>query len=146
MFHYRRIFRQGSIYIFHARTIDIVMSLHANTINGHTFFLHGFHHIIDAIAFSRISSIIVIVEKEYIRVGLTGINKGFLNKLVTGNLIKRGIAIRTWVFSHASPATLPATIGDCFIHNVPRIHHILIAFYNGCNVMFHILKKFLFRH
>ena len=146
MFHYRRIFRQGSIYIFHARTIDIVMSLHANAINGHTFFLHGFHHIIDAIAFFRISSIIVIVEKEYIRVGLTGINKGFLNKLVTGNLIKRGIAIRTWVFSHASSATLPATIGDCFIHNVPRIYHVFVAFHDSCNVMFHILKKFLFRH
>ena len=124
------------------RTIDIVMSLHANTINGHTFFLHGFHHIIDAIAFSRISSIIVIVEKEYIRIGLTGINKGFLNKLVTSNLIKRGIAIRTWVFSHASSATLPATIGDCFIHNVPRIYHVFVAFHDSCNVMFHILDVY----
>ena len=146
MFHYRRIFRQGSIYIFHARTIDIVMSLHANAINGHTFFLHGFHHIIDAIAFFRISSIIVIVEKEYIRVGLTGINKGFLNKLVTGNLIKRGIAIRTWVFSHASSATLPATIGDCFIHNVPRIYHVFVAFHDGCDVVLHVLKQFFFRY
>ena len=35
MFHYRRIFCQGSVHIFHTRTVDIVMSLHADTINGH---------------------------------------------------------------------------------------------------------------
>ena len=146
MFHYRRVFCQGSIYIFHARTVDIVMSLHADTINGHTFFLHGFHHIIDTVTLSRIGSIIVIVEKEYIRVGLTGINKGFLNELVTSNLIKGGITIWTWLLSHASPATLPATIGDSFVHHVPRIYHVFITFHDGCDVVLHILEQFLFRH
>ena len=146
MSHYRRVFCQGSIYIFHARTVDIVMSLHADTINGHTFFLHGFHHIIDAVALSGIGSIIVIVEKQHVRVGLTGIDKGFLNKLVTGYLIKGGIAIRAWLLSHASPATLPSTIGDSFVHHIPRIYHIFITLHDGCDVMLHILEQFLFRH
>ena len=60
----------GSLNIFHARTVDVVVALHTNTVDWHTGILHLLNHIEDTVALCRIGSVIVIVEKKYVRVCL----------------------------------------------------------------------------
>ena len=55
--HYCRVFRQGGIYIFHTWAVDVVMPLHTDTVDGYTFFFHGLHHVVDAVALLGIGAL-----------------------------------------------------------------------------------------
>ncbi|MPM57752.1 hypothetical protein SDC9_104575 [bioreactor metagenome] len=63
MLHYRRILCQCGIHIFHTRTIDIIMSLHTNTIDGHALFFHGFNHVVNTVSLSWVRRIIIVVKE-----------------------------------------------------------------------------------
>ena len=76
------------IYLFLCRTVDIVVTLHTNTINGHTSLLHGLHHVVDALALYWITFIIVVIEQQGFGVCLTSILESFSNELITSNLIE----------------------------------------------------------
>ena len=138
--HYCRVFRQGGIYIFHTWAVDVVMPLHTDTVDGYTFFFHGLHHVVDAVALLGIGGIVIIIEKEYVGVGLASVDKGFLDEFIACYLIEGRVAVGAGLLSHDRPSA----VGNCFIHYIPCVYHVFVTFHNSCDVVFHVLEQFFF--
>ena len=112
------------------------MALHTDTVDRNSGVLHLLDHIIDPLALSRVSLVVVVVEKKGIRVSLAGIFESLGNELVSGNLEERGVAVR------GSPRP-PLLVGHSLVHHVPAINYILVAGYDGVDVALHIGEEFL---
>ena len=72
----------GSLNLLHARAIDIVVPLHTDSVNWHAGILHLLHHVVNAVALSRMRCAIVIIEKQRVRVGLASELEGLSNELI----------------------------------------------------------------
>ena len=55
------IFLDGSRDIVHRRSVDVVVTLHSDTVDRYAGVLHFLHHIIDALALSLVGCIVVII-------------------------------------------------------------------------------------
>ena len=65
-----RILLDSCIEILHAREVDVVVTLHTDTVDGCAHLLHLFHHIIYTVALAWLAGIIIVVEKFDIGVSL----------------------------------------------------------------------------
>ena len=76
------------IHFFLSRTINIVMTLHTDTIDGHTSLFHSLYHVIDTLALYWITFIVVIIEQQCFRISLTSILECLSDEFITSNLIE----------------------------------------------------------
>ena len=135
--HQFRIFGDGSLQIFFRRTVNVIVPLHADTIDRHTCLLHLLHHIVDAVALARIGSIIIVVEELDSRIRLPGKLERFGNKLIAAQLIQLGFAIRIRLLS----ATSKPAVRYGLIHHIPAIHHIRIALHHRMDIFLKTLVE-----
>ena len=140
------IFRDGSVDVLLRGTIDIVMTLHTDTVDGYTSILHLLHHIIYTVALARVALVVVVVEQQGVGSGLTGKLESLGNKLVTTELVVTAVTIRTGSLttaSEAAKATKTTTIGDGFVHDIPAINDVLVTIDNGVDVIAQTLIEYL---
>ena len=127
------ILAHGSLHLLFRGAVDIVVSLHTDTVNRYTGSLHVLHHLIDTVALCRIAFIIVVIEQQRVRVGFTGILECFADKLVVAtNLIECALAQRLF------PAT---AVGYALVEHVPGINYILVAVHYGMYMFAHTFKE-----
>ena len=69
------------------------MSLHADTIDGHSLGLHLLNHVVDTIALVGINGAVIIIEQQSLRVGLMSILESLLDKLITTQTIHSALTI-----------------------------------------------------
>ena len=124
--------RDGSINLLFLRTIYIIMSLHAYTINGHPVGFHLLDHFKDATALDGIRLIVVVVEQQRIGVGLTGISESLSNEFIAGNLVHHRLTVGIFGI---------LVIGHRFINDIPTIDNILVPVHNCVNMFTHPLKE-----
>ena len=62
--------------------VDVVVTLHADTVDGHACVLHLLHHIINTLALARINGAVVVVDQHACGVSLTGKLEGLGDELV----------------------------------------------------------------
>ena len=103
------------------------MALHADAMDGHTLVQHLLHHVIDAIALSRVTLVIVIIEQQCVGVGLMGIFESLGDKLVATQLVVARLTIRIARLPLAVHHTSAGIVADGFVHHVPAVYHVLIA-------------------
>ena len=119
----------SSIYIFDTWTVNIIMSLHTDTVDRYTGILHLLHHIEDAVALSWIGGIIVIIEQKCFRVCFTGKFKSLGYEFITTQLKVSGLTVRARFFFHPWHTTT-ITIRHRFVYYIPCIYNVLITVYN----------------
>lgn len=94
--------RERLIDVLLAGAINIIVPLHADTMDGHTGILHLLHHIIDALALHGVALIIVVVEEQRFWVGSMCILKGLGNELVAAKLVHHRLSARASCHSRQS--------------------------------------------
>ena len=120
------------------------MSLHTNTMDGHTSVLHLLYHIINTVALARIALIIVVVEQQSIGISLVGKFESFGNKLVATEFIMTALAVGIGSLSWTSPSTTKTTtVRDGLVHYIPCIDDIFITIYNRMDVFTQTLIEHL---
>ena len=72
----------GSFEQFFLREVDVVVSLHTDTIDRHASILHFLDHIINALTLARIHTAVVVVNEYGIRVSFTCESESLCNKFV----------------------------------------------------------------
>ena len=122
----------GSVDLGLSRSVDVVVSLHADTVDGHAVLLHALHHLIDALALHRVALIVVVVEQEGVGVGLAGILECLGDELVAGNLVELRLAEGILGLG---------VIGHGLVHHVPSVYHVLVAADDSLDVVFHALEE-----
>ena len=132
----------GGIHILHRRAIYIIMSLHSDSIDRHTGILHLLHHVEDAVTLAWVRSVVVVVEKLRVRVGLTGESEGLSDEFVATELIKLALTVRIRRLS--SPTA--GIVCHCLVDHVPTIDHVLVATHHGDDMLTQTLVEHLFRH
>ncbi len=83
----------SSVDVFLCRTIDIVVALHTDTINGYTGILHLLYHVVDAITLARVTLVVVVIEQQGVGVCLTSKLESLGNELITAELEVTALAI-----------------------------------------------------
>ena len=124
--YYLRILLYGCLEVFHRRTIDVVVALHANTVDRRSHLLHLLHHIIYTVALSRLCSVVIIVEELDIGVGLAGKLEHLDDELLAAEVEHLRLAVRTRCFLHPWRAT-SVSVGNGLVEHVPCINNILIT-------------------
>ena len=132
MLHDGLVFADGSVNIGLCRSVDVVVALHADTVDGHAVFLHAFHHLIDALALHRVALVVVVVEQQGVGVGLAGILESLGDELVAGNLVEGRLA---------EGIGGVGVIGHGLVYHVPAVYHVLVAAHDGLNVVAHTLEE-----
>ena len=94
MLHQLRVLGDSCIDILLRRTIDIIVPLHTDTMNGYTSILHLLDHVVDAVTLARVALVIVVIEQQRIGVSLMGKLESLGNKLITAKLIVTALTIR----------------------------------------------------
>ena len=84
---------EGIVHFLLGRTVDVIVSLHTDTVDGYSSLLHGFHHVEDALALHRIALVIVVVEKQCLRVSLVGKLESLGDELITAELVHRTLTV-----------------------------------------------------
>ena len=69
-----------------ARSVYVIVALHAYTVDRNTCILHLLHHVVDTVALCRICRIVVVVEKESVWVSLMCELKCLCDELVAAEL------------------------------------------------------------
>ena len=112
------------------REIDVIVSLHTDTVDGHTCILHLLHHIIDTLALTLIYTAVIVVDKNTCRISLTRKLECLCDKLITAELEMTALAIGAGR-NHLAINKFERTtiICHCLVYHIPSINHILIAVY-----------------
>ena len=140
--HQLRILLDG---LFHLRlvwAVRVVVALHADTSDWHTSCLHLLHHVVDTVALSRLESVIVVIDKNCIGVCLMCILKSLSDELVTTKSVSTALTIRVRLLTETSGTS----IRHGLVHNVPCIHHILIAVHHCVDVFAQTLIEHFLSH
>ena len=116
----------GQVELILIGEVDVVVTLHTDTVDGHTSVLHLLHHVIDTLTLARIDAAIVVVEQQRVGVGLTCKLESLSDELITAELEMTALAIGAGLTSRPG-ATV---VGHGFVHHVPSIDHILITVYH----------------
>ena len=119
--------------------VDVVMPLHADTVDGHARILHLLHHIIDTLALTLVYTAVVVVDKDTCGISLTGKLEGLCDELITTELEVLALAI--WVSESCK-----TVIGHCLVHYVPGIDYILIAVDDSVDMLAQTLVEHLLLH
>ena len=127
--------RNSVIHFFLRWPVNIVVSLHTDTVDGHTSSLHRLHHIEDALALDRIRLIVVVVEQQCLRVGLMCKLESLGNKLVTTEFIH-------WALTVGVDCIL--VVCHRLVHYIPTVHHIFITVHHRLNMILHTGIEHLF--
>ena len=99
MFHQLRILGDGRIDILLRGAVNIIMTLHTNSMDRHTCINHFLHHIIDTVALARVALIVVVVEQQSIGVGLMSELKRLGYELIPTEFVERALTIRVGLMS-----------------------------------------------
>ena len=132
------IFGDGCINSLRSRSIDVVVTLHSDTVDRHTGILHFLDHIADSLAFSRISVVVVVVEKKCVRISFACILESLGDELVSCNLKERGVAVRRCT-------RIALLVCHSLIDYVPAVNNIFVAGNDGVDVALHIGEEFFLR-
>ena len=123
--------------------INIIVTLHTDTVDGYTSVLHLLHHRIDTLTLTRINGAIVVIDQHTCRVSLAGKLESLGDELVATELEVLALTIRTgsstWTEHHV-------VVGDSLVHNVPCIYHILIAVDYSMDMIAQTLVEHLLLH
>jgi hypothetical protein len=82
-----RILNNSGLDISHRRPINIIVPLHADTINRNTRLLHLFDHLVDSISLGRVGRVIVVIKQQRMRVGLASKLESLGDKLLATQLV-----------------------------------------------------------
>ena len=142
-----RILLYGSLEVFHRRTVDVVVTLHTDTVDRRTHLLHLLHHIIYTVALGWLGSVIVVVEQLNVGVGLAGKLEHLDDKLLAAEVNHLRLTIGAGCLFHPRRTTSVA-VGNGFIEHVPCIYDILVAVHYGMymraqTLVEHFLSHFL---
>ena len=64
------------------------MTLHTDTVDRHTCILHLLYHVEDTLTLALVECVIVIIEKESVRISLTSKLECLCDELVTTELVE----------------------------------------------------------
>src|SRR5574344_492840 len=151
MVDYRSILGDGSVDVFLGRAVDVVVALHADTIDGDTCVLHLFHHVVDAVALAGVGSVVIVVEEQGLGIGLVGKLKGLGDKFVAAEFEKSAFAVRVGFLSRAGESL----VGHRLIDNIPCVNNVFVARNNGLDMLseasvehflLHRFTLFVFEH
>ena len=127
--------------------VDVVVALHADTVDGYASVLHLLHHIIDTLALAVVNAAVVVVEQQGVGVGLTCKLESLGNELIATELEVTALTIWAWLLTRASETEAAATVvGHCLVHHVPGIDHVLVAVYHGEDVLTKTLVEHFLLH
>ena len=127
------------------REVDVIVTLHADTIDGHTSLLHLLHHIIYTLTFALVNTAVVVVHQHTCWVGLACKLKSLSNKLIATKLKMTALTIRAGR-NHLTINKLEWTtvVGHSLVYYVPGINHILIAVNHGVDMLAQTLVEYFF--
>ena len=111
--------------------VDVVVTLHADTVDGHTSVLHLLYHLIDTLALALVHAAVVVVDQHTCGISLAGKFECLGDELVATELEVLALTIgagsrSTW----AEPTEHHVVVGHSFVDHIPSIDHILIAVYH----------------
>ena len=72
----------GIVHLFLCRTIYIIVSLHSDTVDRNTSIFHLLYHIEDAFALHGVAFVVIVVEEQCLRIGLTCKLESLCDKLI----------------------------------------------------------------
>ncbi len=133
--HQLRILGDGSINVLFRRSVDVVVALHTDAMDGYASLLHLLHHIVDAVALAGVALVIVVVEQQRIGVGLVGILESLGNELIAAELPVLALAVGIARLPLAVAKLPTGIVADGLVHHVPAVDHILVAVDHGVDVL-----------
>ena len=107
------------------------MGLHSDSVDGYARILHPFEEVVDPLALCGLRVIVVVVEKEGVRVGLVGVFECLVDELLSGYLVHRGV-------TKFRPSGPYRAVGHRFVHHVPAVDDILVAVHYRLDVVLHV--------
>ena len=134
MLHYLFVEFDGSIHSFLSRTIYIIMSLHADTMDRHTGIFHLLHHGSNTFALHRVALVIVVIEQQSVGVCLMGIFESLGDELVTTELIHRTLTVGILCLG---------VVSHRLVHHVPAVDKVLITADHCIDVLLHAGIEYL---
>ena len=134
----------SSIDVLLCRTIDIVVTLHTDTINGYTGILHLLHHVIDAVTLAGVTLVVVVIEQQGVGVSLAGKFKSLGDELITTEFEVAALAIGAARGKLTVSKRRTGIVLDGLVHYVPAIDDILITVYHGMDMLTQTLIEHLF--
>ena len=118
---------------FAVGVVDVVVSLHADAVDGDAACLHPFHHLADAFALHGVGFVVVVVEKEGVGVGFVGVDEGFFDEFLACDLVECGGSVGI---------VGTGVVGDGFVDDVPAVDDVAVAADDGVDVPAHPLQQF----
>ena len=141
VFHELRETADGFVELLLVGEIDVIVSLHTDTIDGHTSVLHLLYHIIDTFALAGIHGAVIVVEQLYIRISLTGKLESLGDELVATKLESSALAIGAGIRTEHH-----VIIGNGLVHHVPGIDDVLVTGYYCMDMVAQTLVEHFFLH
>ena len=124
----------GLLKLLLAGEVDVVVTLHADTVDRHAGVLHLLHHVIDALALAIVHTTVVIVEQQTIGIGFACKLECLGNELVAAELEVTALAVGTRLLTATSP-TGATVVGHSLVHHVPSVDYVLVAVHHGMDVV-----------
>ena len=127
--------------------VDIVVALHADTVDGHTSVLHLLHHVVDTFTLAVVHAAVVVVDQHTCGICLTGELKGLGDELVTAELEMTALTIGAGR-NHLAIDELERTavVGHSLIHHVPGIDHVFITIHHCVDMLAQTLVEHFLLH
>ena len=110
------------------RTVDVVVSLHTNTVDGHTGSLHLLHHLKDALALHGVALVVVVIEQQGFGICLTGKFESLGNELIAKELVHRALTVGVLCLY---------IVGDGFVDYIPAVNDVLVAVDDSMDMLSH---------
>ncbi len=127
--------------------VDVVVALHADTVDGHTGVLHLLHHGVDTLALAIVHSAVVVVDEHTCGIGLTGELECLGDELVAAELEVTALSIGAGR-NHLAIDELEraAVVSHSLIHHVPGIDDILVTVHHRVDVVAQTLVEDFLLH
>ena len=133
--HQLRILRDGSVDILLRGTVDVIMSLHTDAVDGYTLLLHLLHHIIYTVALARVTLVVVVIEQQRIGVGLMGKLEGLGDELVAAELPVAALAIGITGNELAVDKAWTRIVFYRLVDDIPAVDDVLIAVHHRMDML-----------
>ena len=136
----------GLVELLLAGEVDVIVALHADTVDGYSGILHLLHHIIYTLALALVHAAVVIIDEQHVGVSLACELESLGDELVAAKLEVTALTIGALLLRTARSPAWTAIVGHCLVDHVPAVYYVLIAVHHSMDMLAQTLVEHLFLH